>query len=101
MSQCTFQASIVGVSNESRWAEFANRLVVFNNAGGVSGATKVLARVRALVVDTSLMGWASPILQAYGNTGFALSTTHANGLMVQYAACFALWTSLIMARGLT
>ena len=99
--ECTFQTSIVRVSNESWWAELANRLVIFNNAGGVSGATKVLARVRTFIIDTSLMRWAPPILQAYGNTGFTLSTTHANGLMVQNAARLALWTSLVMTRGLT
>ena len=99
--ECTFQTSIVRVSNESWWAEFANRFVIFYNARGVSGATKVFARVRALVIDTSLVGWAPTILQAYGNTGFTLSTTHANGLMVQNATRFAFWTSLVVTWSLT
>ena len=63
----TFDATVILVHGESGRAELANRNVIFDNAGRISGTALSGARVHALVVDAGLVGRAAAVLEAGGH----------------------------------
>lgn len=96
-----FETSIIRISNETRWAEFADRFVTFYDTRGVSRTRQTSTGILTFVIDTCLMIRTSSIFEANGNGCFAFLTTHTNGFVIEYPTYFAFRTGLGMTRSLT
>ena len=85
----TLDAAIVSIGGESRRTELAQGLVVFHDAGGVTGALSSRARILALVLDASLTTGAALVFEADLDGGVAAGGADADCLVVQHLALFA------------
>jgi hypothetical protein len=92
-----FDTAVVLVNRESWRAELADRDVVLDYTGGVSGAALSKARVDALVVDAGLGGGAATVLETDRHAGLALLVAHADGLVLQDLARLASRTGSSLA----
>ena len=78
----TLDAAIVGIGGESRRTELAQGLVVFHDAGGVTGALSSRTRILALVLDASLTTGAALVFEADLNRWIASCGADANCFVV-------------------
>ena len=84
----TLDAAIVGIGGESRRTELAQGLVVFHDAGGVTGALSSRARILALVLDASLTTGAALVFEADLDGGIASSSADTHCFVVQHLTLF-------------
>ena len=84
----TLDAAIVGIGGESRRTELAQGLVVFHDAGGVTGALSSRARILALVLDASLTTGAALVFEADLYRGIASSCADTHCFVVQHLTLF-------------
>ena len=80
--------AIVGVGGEPGRTEFAQGLVVFNDARGVSRALSAGARILTLVLDARLAAGAALVFEADLDGGIASGGTDTNCFVVQHLTLF-------------
>ncbi len=84
----TFDTTVVSVSLEAGWTELAHSFVILHFAGCVVRTYLSLARILTLIVYTSLMGGAAPVLQTNGYRWVATLHTNTCGQVVEHLALF-------------
>ena len=95
----TLDATVVRISGEAGRTEFADGLVVLDNAGRVARAAEALARVAALELDTSLALGTALVLETDADTRVAVLGADAVGLVVEHLALGALLAEPGLAAG--
>ena len=84
----TLDAAIVSIGGESGRTELAQGLVVFHDAGCVTGALSSRTRILALVLDASLTTGAALVFEADLDRWIASRGADANCFVVQYLTLF-------------
>lgn len=91
-----FQTSLMGISDESRRAEFTDRFMVFNKAWCVVSTLSCFARVDTLIVSTGQISWTSAISQANRERWTTVLHTYTGWFVIHYETCLifrAGWSS--------
>ena len=98
--ECTFDASVVGVSLEPCWAELADCLMVLDHAGGAVPAGDAVAGVHTLELLAGHVGRAAGVLQADADFRGAGLVADAERDVIGHGALLSSWAGGGGARGL-